>query len=729
MSAERWRRAEQLFDDALEVETGARRAFVLARCPSDPELATEVLSMLDADRQLCGDSGFSVGAKAGGGAGDAAGAEPMDFLAKAVLGGQSLLSQADLEASAAGVPPDTSADPLDPLGSGAPSAPSPRDLAAEGREFGKYVLLEKIGAGGFGQVYRARDPVLGRDVAIKTCTSADPRLRQRFLREAKISAALQHPRIVTIFDFGYVEGVPYLVQELLPGEDLSRTIARREALPVDAAMATLLDVARGLAYAHGEGVLHRDVKPGNVRRLPGGEVKLLDFGIARLRDHKSGFTSEGVTLGTVGYLAPEHLSGRGEDERSDIFAFGILAYELLCFEKPFSGETFSQVSYQLLFESPPPLADRVDVPAGLVAVVERCLRKAPEERYRAFEDVIVDLESLRDGSELPPLAAGVVDSQPAPGRPRGLAGAVLGAIAAAALVAVWGLGMRREAPPRPEASPAVASLEPSAETVDRAGVPIREIAGAANSAISPAVGSEGSGEAAAVVGERATGDASAGPAAGADELRRPEPGGGGGSAGEPRAQAGAATPAAGATGAEMPVPSDPVAPRIGDDVQAAGSEALPGASGLSAGAGPQGDAGPRDAAGEPRVGGPPARVPAVDPATSSEGPASAEPVPDLSPAALPVAGDEVPPVLIERVEPDYPPLARRRRREATVVVLAFVGATGAVERTLVQHSSTLGLGFESAAVDAARRCRFEPGLRGGEPSGFWQELSFEFTLR
>ncbi|MEM8996853.1 MAG: protein kinase, partial [Acidobacteriota bacterium] len=402
MEPERWRRAEQIFDAALDVDTGERRDFVTASCAADPDLADEVLQMLAADRRL--DGGLST-ARAG---------EDADFLAKAVLGGQSLLSQGDLEALGSPPPVESpsTGDPgaLDPgaLDSGAldpgvldPGSLDPgsldaeaAELDAEGRAFGKYRLLEKIGAGGFGQVYRASDAVLGREVAIKTCTSADPRLRQRFLREAKISAALQHPNIVTVFDFGFRDGVPFLVQELLPGEDLSQPIARRLSLPVETVEGILLDIARGLAHAHDQGVLHRDVKPGNVRLLPDGTVKLLDFGIARLRDHKSGITSEGVTLGTVGYLAPEQLSGRNEDERSDIFAFGVLAYELLCFEKPFVGETFSQVSYQLLFEAPPPLRDRTDGVRGpVLSTVDRCLQKSPEDRHASFHDVIRALES------------------------------------------------------------------------------------------------------------------------------------------------------------------------------------------------------------------------------------------------------------------------------------------------------------------------------------------------
>ncbi|MEO1086685.1 MAG: protein kinase, partial [Acidobacteriota bacterium] len=199
MEPERWRRAEQIFDAALDVDTGARREFVNVSCAADPDLADEVLQMLAADRQLGGEA-------AGEDAADA------DFLAKAVLGGQSLLSSEDL--AVLGDQPPTETSPEDDLG---PFDPSAINVAGEGRTFGKYRLLEKIGAGGFGQVYRASDTVLGREVAVKTCTSADPRLRQRFLREAKISAALQHPNIVTVFYFGFRDGVPYLVQDLLPG--------------------------------------------------------------------------------------------------------------------------------------------------------------------------------------------------------------------------------------------------------------------------------------------------------------------------------------------------------------------------------------------------------------------------------------------------------------------------------------------------------------------------------
>ncbi|MEO1088449.1 MAG: serine/threonine-protein kinase, partial [Acidobacteriota bacterium] len=201
-------------------------------------------------------------------------------------------------------------------------------------QFGKYKIVGKIGSGGFGKVYLGHDPLLGRDVAVKTCTSDDERLHRRFLHEAKIAAGLQHPNIVTVYDFGYEGDTPFMVQEYLSGEDLSLKIQRRD-LPFEQRVHYLLAIARGLAHAHDHQVLHRDIKPGNIRITDDGQVRVLDFGIARLLDQTTAFTTDGVAMGTVGYLAPEMLSTDDIDARSDIFSFGVLAYELLSDHRPF----------------------------------------------------------------------------------------------------------------------------------------------------------------------------------------------------------------------------------------------------------------------------------------------------------------------------------------------------------------------------------------------------------
>jgi serine/threonine-protein kinase len=252
-------------------------------------------------------------------------------------------------------------------------------------------------------------------VAIKTCNSADEKLRRRFFREAQIAAGLQHPNIVTVYDLGVQEGVPYLVQELLAGEDLHRLSARRDPALDGRRGEILLQVARGLEYAHAHHVVHRDVKPSNIRVLPDGGVKIMDFGIAKLLHEVSDLTTHGTTLGTVDYLAPEQLRGQPQDWRVDIFSFGVLAYELLSFRRPFAGATFSEVSHRLLSEQPPPLVEVApDCSPELSAVVARCLEKDPDRRYADFTAVLRDLG-------------------PALGAPAAVPGAALDTMAAASL--------------------------------------------------------------------------------------------------------------------------------------------------------------------------------------------------------------------------------------------------------------------------------------------------------
>ena len=270
-----------------------------------------------------------------------------------------------------------------------------RDPLSSRTQVGKYELLERIGTGGFGSVWRARDPTFDRLVAIKSCTHEDPRLRERFLREAKIAAALQHPHLTTVLDFGEHEGVPYLVQELLPGEDLAHQMLRRVPTTLVERVRILLQVASGLAHAHRQGVLHRDVKPGNVRILPDGTAKLMDFGVAKRVDDDSRLTSEGVAVGTLGYMAPEQLESKPLDRRTDVFGFGVLAYELISYERAFGGGSFAQASKRLLEHTPPPLRKRrPDCPPALSTLVELCMQKRPAARWQSMEPVVEQLKAI-----------------------------------------------------------------------------------------------------------------------------------------------------------------------------------------------------------------------------------------------------------------------------------------------------------------------------------------------
>src|SRR6185503_13030779 len=260
-------------------------------------------------------------------------------------------------------------------------------------QIGKYAIVGQIGTGGFGVVYEGRDPFLKRRVAIKTCSSEESDIRDRFFREAEIAGNLQHRNIVTVHDFGIQDGVPYLVQEYLTGEDLDRVVARREPLPPAQRVDILVQTARGLEYAHAHGVIHRDVKPANIRLTADGTVKIMDFGIAKLSNVASHLTRTGMTLGTAAYLPPEQIRGTAVDHRADVFSFGVTAYELLTYRRPFTGKTISALFWELLQREPEPLKNHwPSCPPALEEIVTRCLAKDPQKRYADFGELIPALE-------------------------------------------------------------------------------------------------------------------------------------------------------------------------------------------------------------------------------------------------------------------------------------------------------------------------------------------------
>ena len=276
-------------------------------------------------------------------------------------------------------------------------------------QIGKYKILDKVGTGGFAVVYKGRDPYIKRTVAIKVCYSQDEETRERFQREAEIAGLLEHRNITTVFDAGVHERVPYLVEEYLSGEDLAHLIRRQEPEALSLKLDFLIQIASGLGYAHSQGVIHRDIKPGNVRVLDNGRVKIMDFGTAKLANVESNLTQTGMTLGTVAYLSPERLLGQPSGTNSDIFSYGVLAYELLSFRRPFSGRNIPNLIDQVLNASPIPLSEAwPECPKGLAEIVHRCLLKDPEERYSSCEQVVADLETLRN--ELFPQAVTVEGS-------------------------------------------------------------------------------------------------------------------------------------------------------------------------------------------------------------------------------------------------------------------------------------------------------------------------------
>ncbi len=263
-------------------------------------------------------------------------------------------------------------------------------------KIGKYEVTGKIGSGGFGAVFSGRDPYIKRTVAIKTCQLNDEEIKSRFFREAELAGNLHHRHITTIYDFGVEDGIPYIVQEFLSGEDLDKKVKRAEPLPILRKVEILVAIADGLAYAHAAGIIHRDIKPANVRILEDGSVKIMDFGIAKSLQTESNLTQTGITLGTSAYLAPEQIRGEPVDRRTDIFSLGILAYELLTFRKPFRGEHLSTVLYKILNETPEPIETlSPDAPPALVAVVNRAMEKQRENRYASMEALKQDLLNIQ----------------------------------------------------------------------------------------------------------------------------------------------------------------------------------------------------------------------------------------------------------------------------------------------------------------------------------------------
>ncbi len=262
-------------------------------------------------------------------------------------------------------------------------------------KLGKYEIVEKIGVGGFGTVYRGRDPFIKRTVAVKTCQSDDDEIKKRFFREAELSGNLHHRNITTIYDFGVQDGIPYIVQEYLTGEDLDKMVKRGDVIPLRRKLEILQDICDGLGYAHGAGIIHRDIKPSNVRVLANGDVKIMDFGIAKSFQTESNLTQTGITLGTAAYLAPEQIRGEGVDPRTDIFSLGVLAYELFTYQKPFRGEHISTVLFKILNEKPEPIsAQSPDAPPALDNAVATAMEKSPTERYETVADFRRDLTAV-----------------------------------------------------------------------------------------------------------------------------------------------------------------------------------------------------------------------------------------------------------------------------------------------------------------------------------------------
>ena len=280
-----------------------------------------------------------------------------------------------------------------------------------GSRLGPYEITAPLGAGGMGEVYKARDTRLDRSVAVKVlpahiATRDD--LKARFEREARAVASLNHPNICTLFDIGNQDGVSFMVMELLEGETLAARI-ERGPIAVDSAVALARQIADALDRAHRAGVTHRDVKPGNIMITRDG-VKVLDFGLAKATASASApddktmsavLTTEGTVLGTPQYMAPEQFEGREADARCDIWAFGAVLYEMVTGQKAFQGKTYSSLVGAILSAEPAPMAVKPFTPRWLERLVLRCLSKDPEDRYQSMRDVVLDLRAPAGESEAP----------------------------------------------------------------------------------------------------------------------------------------------------------------------------------------------------------------------------------------------------------------------------------------------------------------------------------------
>lgn len=271
------------------------------------------------------------------------------------------------------------------------------------KRLGKYEIVAKIGQGGMGEVFRAHDPILGRNVALKTIAAgsgADEDMRKRFHREAQSAARLNHSNIVTVYDFGEEQGHVYIAMELLQGEDLKETIADRREMSLETKLSYMEQICDGLAFAHAEDVVHRDLKPANIHVQRNGQVKIMDFGLARIST--SDMTRAGLILGTPNYMSPEQVKGAKATARSDVFALGAVFYELMTGRKSFDADSMVGVLYQVMQGEPEPIETvRPELSPGLCQVIRTAMAKDPAQRYANAAEMREALRSARATMGLP----------------------------------------------------------------------------------------------------------------------------------------------------------------------------------------------------------------------------------------------------------------------------------------------------------------------------------------
>ncbi|MGA2327216.1 MAG: protein kinase [Bryobacteraceae bacterium] len=359
MKPKRWQQIEGLYQAALEREKSLRPEFLANACAGDPELLREVESLVALESRV-----------------------------------DAFLEERALEVAARALAQDQarSEEPL------------------TGQMVSHYRILEKLGAGGMGEVYLAEDTRLGRRVALKVLPrelAGDPARKARLIHEARAASALNHPNIVTLYDVGSEGGIDFLVMEYVAGKPLAELIPR-QGMPVKEALRCAVQIADALAGAHAAGIVHRDLKPGNVMVAAEGLVKVLDFGLAKFAEVPAAetptrLTTEGAVLGTVGYMSPEQAEGKPVDARSDIFSFGALLYEMVSGRRPFERDSKLSTLAAILNEEPKPVRELApELPPELEQIIARCLRKDPARRFQHIDDVGVALEGLRQETGTPP---------------------------------------------------------------------------------------------------------------------------------------------------------------------------------------------------------------------------------------------------------------------------------------------------------------------------------------
>src|SRR5688572_12810549 len=278
---------------------------------------------------------------------------------------------------------------------GSPSPPGGRARSAV-ETIGKYQVQRVLGRGGMGTVFEAMDPQIHRKVALKTMIphlAGQADLRARFLREAQAAGGLRHRNIVTVYDLGEDHGQPFIAMEFIEGTDLEKIIQNHEPVTVEWKLDVLRQLCEGLAHAHRAGVIHRDVKPANIRVTTEGEVKIMDFGIAHLQT--STMTKSGLVMGTLHYQAPEQIDSKKPDHRADIFSVGAIAYEMIAGCKPFEADSISALMYKITHDrADPARLPKTPYSPGLEKIIVKALARRPEDRYQSLEDMHQDLTSL-----------------------------------------------------------------------------------------------------------------------------------------------------------------------------------------------------------------------------------------------------------------------------------------------------------------------------------------------